>query len=420
MMRPASIALALLPVSLAVLVPVAWGSPQRDAIREAAPSAFVALSRELSTVVREGRGLTLAIRNSSQRRFGIYLGKGVVAAPYVDGIERGASASLSTPAGTFGLRALGSVGRARQRKPVVTFFVLANPVELAEPDVRTAAPRGWREDVGDMVLLFEPMNTRIAFVRQSIGLKAEDGQFSPQARGPKDDPYMHMLAIPDGEAGAAVVNAKGEVVGMVLRLETPIGRRRSGPRGATGNRSNGDGDGQNGNSEAGEASEREGTAESSTKTSSDPESSDTKRNDTKSDDEPADRRDVRVTCGAIDIHWLRARAEHELKQPLPPAPRSIGISINLFQERKAPGDPKKPDARGDTAEAAKKQFVVTHVLLGSPASQSGVKLWDVWTSIDGEPLTSFEQLKAAIQGREQLEVRYERRGVAGTYSVKPR
>lgn len=393
-----------------MFLPNAWASPQRDAMRDAAPSAFVALSRELSTVVRDARGLTLAIRNSSQRRFGIYLGKGVVAAPYVDGIERGASASLSTPKGTFGLRALGSVGRAQQRKPVVTFFVLANPVELAEPDVRPAAPRGWREDVGDMVLLFEPMNTRIAFVRQSIGLKAEDGQFSPQARGPQDDPYMHMLAISDGEAGAAVVNAKGDVVGMLLRLES--GRGRAGPRNTAANRSNDDGNGTS----SGTESEREGTAEKTSRAESD-----TKGGETKSgDDDPPERRDVRVTCGAIDVHWLRARAEHELKQPLPPAQRSIGISINQFQERKTPGDAKKPDGRGETPEAAKKQFVVTHVLLGSPASQAGVKLWDVWTSIDGEPLTSFEQLKAAILGREQFEVRYERRGVAGTYAIKPR
>lgn len=336
---------------------------------ESAPSSqlLVELSRELSGLRRSTRAYGLGIRCGETVVRGIYLGKGLVAAPHIAKLERGTTGELFTSKGIFRLRALGSVGRSPESSPLVTFFTLAYPFDKVEPDLLAVAPRGWREAVGDLVLVRGRMRSNLAFALQSFGIKAERGAFSSQAIGATDDPYLHVLDMDEGDPGSLVVNAKGELVGMLLGIEVPA----RGPRPGT-------------------MASSPTTRETKPDTERKPDTAAKQNAVTK----PEAATPVRITYGAIDVHWLRARAEHELGQALEPAPPSLGIQI-------------MPD------------FRVQRVMLGSPAHDAGAKPGDQWVSINGVPLESGDQLLEAIRSGKKLSVSYRRQGVVASYEIKP-
>lgn len=382
-------------------------TPQVGDSSASKPDVLVDLSRRISALRQATRGISLRVSHGEGSVRGIYLGKGLIATPCIPELERGSSAMLMTSEGLFRLRALGSVGRSPASKPLVTFFELRDPFDEYAPPKGAPAQRGWREKVGDMVLICNRSTARFGFVRQSFGMRS-DRKFSMQAAGPSDDAYLHMLDADDVEPGSAVFDVTGRLVGMTLQFERPSRRRsrRSDPARGAGEDTATNRTANRAPNRAASRTKEEQQAAKGAGNESGAKSGATVGDAARARDKRATPSEaVRTTLVAMDVHWLLARGEHELEDKLPPAAASVGVNLN------------EVEAEGEGGHG---RFVVSRVMMATPAHRAGARRGDTWLRIDGVALTSFDQLKQAIRTRSRITVSYSRKGVESKYVIRPR
>ena len=309
----------------------------RDGRRQKDYPGLKALSKELTRLRAsvEYRGWVYA---GSSSMAAVHLGDGLVAAAHIGGVEPGMTGTFNSRSGTYRIIAVS----ADKRLGLVTLFKMRDwplkPVP-ARPEPRH---EDWRERLGELVCVVRSGGIELCSSSRSIGFR--------RGKGGKRVSFAHVLPVSSAVAGSVALTADGRFLGLVIDREGGRRVRLGSPR---------------------RGSSRQDPA---------PKRREQKGGEQKSS-EPARR-----TWFAVDAAWLLARAKRDAAALVKVERVSLGVSLGMLWRRGEGGKSRAgPGLR------------VSRVCVGAPAALAGVLRGDVWVELNGSPLTSRDQVRAALE-----------------------
>jgi hypothetical protein len=345
------------------------------------PSVLKALSHELTNLRNTAEFRVRVDRGSELPSVpGAYLGEGVVATPFVEGLEPGAVATLRCQSGAYRLLSMQS-----SQSRWVSYFKLRDwPVDPAPPlPPLPSLADGSVTDTGDLVLVVGSTQARLALLeRFDLGPRRPDRSSRRGAGRAAESPRQQIpvFGIADSESppGSIVLGVDGEFLGLLVRVSMPSRGARSPEARKTGP----------GKTEEGGAKPADATRPPRTMTL--------------------------VLSGSRLLD--RGREAIAAKTAVRPKPQ-LGVSmVEMWRRQRRP--------RGDE-EAAKTPrepgLLVTSVCVGSPAARAGVKPQDVWLTLGGKPLVSTDQVVAAtarLKDGEALSLSFRRGAETQTINLR--
>ena len=343
-------------------------SPQGEDVRrkdEVAPT-LLRISQELGRLEEKGKArVSVSLRGRSYLG-GVYLGDGLIATPWVEGLERGQTGTCWSGRRAYRIVAIGQ-GRLR----LASLFKLRDWPQRVEPAKAEIAADDWREKSGPLVCLCARRGTRLVLLGRGLTLR------NPvQTKGAKPTSFtgFYRLADPEVRPGSVAITVGGKMIGMVTELvRNPRSNGASGRRTAQPTKQGDKGDAKR-DPDKGDA-KRDPDKQASAKSASPQRGTNRKG------------RESRRTL-VVSAPWLLAMARVEAAKPLPKLQPGLGLRLG----RRSDGG-----------------FSISFVCAGAPAERAGVQRNDRWVRINGARFESEEQLRCLLRGAgEEVVVEYRR------------
>ncbi|PIE24491.1 MAG: hypothetical protein CSA62_04220 [Planctomycetota bacterium] len=351
------------------------GSKEQGQSQTLVPGIFGELSRELSKLRRSSRfGVRITRDKTGNVMAGLHLGEGLIAAPWSADRPCGCRATVYSGRRIYRALKIGEIPR------FLGLYMLRDRAHIdALPSPKRFFADADQGGLGDLCLVLDPMRARMSFLherryrRTRRAAAAQKGDASAGKLPP--EVFAYGLADSESRAGSGVVAADGSLVGVLVRPEVPQSTTTAKKDGAK------------------PAKESEA--------------------------ERAERKRRASFAMVLDgkMLWILCRKRAALFD-MRKVPPSIGVRLNPIARVRKRVRPEgsaseaKPSREQPKAQAAP-GFVVTSVYSGSPAERAGVRRLDRWLLLDGKPIESVDQVRAALAKLKpggKLLVGYQRRG----------
>ncbi len=335
-----------------------------------------ALSAEIDSLKRSVQyqvGMRFYSKNHGGFENGIHLGKGLIAAPFSEGLKLGDCGFAYMKKGKFRFIHIGS------DKPFVSFFRFLDPLALDRlPIPKLPKPSARRENPGNLVVLVGPTGeAKLRFLPHIPGARGSRRFRRPegQRRKPGRDrrmrsPFSFFGFILPGESvvsGSVALSPKGEFLGMAVQGPKPSMGSGPRPRVPTGNPSS--------------SPAKEGTSRRTP-----PREQGQKPKGRLHPSRSFRRIRTSPSWGRLSFvlshRLLMVRAERWSKKTKDLLPNRILLGISLDWRRA-----RKNEAQG---------VVVTDLFPGAPASRAGIKVGDRLLRFGSKTIQSRTDLMKAL------------------------